>query len=624
MRNVSRSGRNVGTFRSKFVSLAGVGVTSMLLVAGMTIFGVSPAGASSTVTFGTVPSSGTAGVALSPAVVVDVSGGTSADGDTITITSPNCVYSHTGNTASLSSGVATFAALVLDTAGSCNLVATDTTAGGTSLQSSAITIAAGTASQIAFTTEPQSKAVINIPLTFKVSVEDAEGNVVPANTDSIGIVASGGCTIGGTATESAVTGVATFSTVYFLTGSSCTLTANDVTEGGFATVESTSIAVTADTPGELAFTTEPSAPAAAGAALTSFAVSVESSSGVVLSTGTGATDVINLTSSTCKIGGVDVATATAGIATFSAAYFTTTGSCSFIATDSTRTLATVTSLLITVSPGTPTKVIYTTAPPASVTTTGTALTTFAVSVEDTYGNVDTTGTGATDVVTITSPCTLGGTASATAVAGVATFAALTITETGSCVLTATDTTRTLTTSTATIVVGETQTTLVISTTLGYRDTPLTLATTGGSGTGAVTYTVVNGTATGCTITGDALSATSAGTCIVTASKAAASPYAPAVSAATTVTISSAPKAVRVIGTISNKATATVTITGYNFFGRPTIISNVAGFSVKVTHDTGKTLTVVVKVTAVSKVGVHVMTLTFANGDKTSVKYSLHS
>ena len=176
---------------------------------------------------------------------------------------------------------------------------------------------------------------------------------------------------------------------------------------------------------------------------------------------------------------------------------------------------------------------------------------------------------------------------------------------------------------STTVVGEPQATLTLTTLAGYVDSPLVLASSGGSGSGAVTYSVVDGTATDCLISDGDLSAKTGGTCIVTVAKAAGSPYAPAVSAATTVTISSAPKAIREVGTISNDATATVTIDGYNFFGAPTIASNVAGFSVKVLHDTGKILTIKVTVTAVSKVGVHVMTLTFANGDKTSFRFSLH-
>ena len=102
----------------------------------------------------------------------------------------------------------------------------------------------------------------------------------------------------------------------------------------------------------------------------------------------------------------------------------------------------------------------------------------------------------------------------------------------------------------TLTVGKgTQATLTVTSTSGTYLTPLTLATSGGSGTGAVSYAVVNGTATGCAITSGQLNSSSAGTCLVTATKAADSNYNATSSAQTTVTIGPA-----------NQATLTVTST----------------------------------------------------------------
>jgi hypothetical protein len=68
----------------------------------------------------------------------------------------------------------------------------------------------------------------------------------------------------------------------------------------------------------------------------------------------------------------------------------------------------------------------------------------------------------------------------------------------------------------------------------------------------------------------------------------------------------------------------VTISGYNFSGRPRAISNVAGFSATVSRDTGKLLTLKVTVKAsATRPGVKTMTLIFANGKRSSFKYSLH-
>lgn len=94
-----------------------------------------------------------------------------------------------------------------------------------------------------------------------------------------------------------------------------------------------------------------------------------------------------------------------------------------------------------------------------------------------------------------------------------------------------------------------QSTLTVSSTSGQFGTSLTLTSSGGSGTGAVTYSAINGTATGCSVSGSTLTFTSAGTCTVTATKAADANYLAASSAATTVTIS--PKPVSV--TASNRS-----------------------------------------------------------------------
>jgi Peptidase A4 family/Bacterial Ig-like domain (group 3) len=69
-----------------------------------------------------------------------------------------------------------------------------------------------------------------------------------------------------------------------------------------------------------------------------------------------------------------------------------------------------------------------------------------------------------------------------------------------------------------------QTSLSVTSISGIYGTPLTLATSGGSGTGAVSYVTVNGTATGCNVSGATLTATSAGTCVVVATKAADATY----------------------------------------------------------------------------------------------------
>jgi hypothetical protein len=250
------------------------------------------------------------------------------------------------------------------------------------------------------------------------------------------------------------------------------------------------------------------------------------------------------------------------------------------------------------------------------------LTAFQVAVEDANGNVETTGIGSADAITITSPCTLGGTSTATAIAGVATFSALNIGVTGACVLTATDSTRTLVAATHTTNVGATQTALTIGTVKGNVGTSLTLSTAGGSGTGAVTYTLAAGSSAGCVLTGNSLHAARAGTCVVTATKAGDTTYIATNSAATTVTFILPYKISRVVGALFVAQTRTVTLVGSGFYGAPRVISNVPGVTARVIHDTGAHLVVRVSVRSGVRVGIHSFTVILANGKRAAVRYNL--
>jgi hypothetical protein len=59
---------------------------------------------------------------------------------------------------------------------------------------------------------------------------------------------------------------------------------------------------------------------------------------------------------------------------------------------------------------------------------------------------------------------------------------------------------------------------------GVAGAKLSLSTSGGSGSGVVVFVATDGTAKGCVVTGDALTASSAGTCNVVATKAASAQY----------------------------------------------------------------------------------------------------
>jgi hypothetical protein len=167
--------------------------------------------------------------------------------------------------------------------------------------------------------------------------------------------------------------------------------------------------------------------------------------------------------------------------------------------------------------------------------------------------------------------------------------------------------------------------LSVTTLSGRVGTALSLVTSGGSGTGAVSFTVTDGTATGCTITGSSLTVTGAGTCLVTASKAADSTYSAANSAATTVTFAAvvlpaALHAIKVNGAAVVGRTVTLAIVGTGFYGAPKITSNEAGTMAVIAHDSGKLLTVRVMVKAGSRKGEHTFTIRLANGKSCRVNY----
>jgi hypothetical protein len=127
--------------------------------------------------------------------------------------------------------------------------------------------------------------------------------------------------------------------------------------------------------------------------------------------------------------------------------------------------------------------------------------------------------------------------------------ALTATSAGTCVVTASelgDADYLTATSAPTVVTlaapaAIPQPALIVTSLSGEAGVPLTLATSGGDGDGAVNYSVVDGSASGCAVSVSmpyALTATSAGTCVVTATKAGEGGFQAAVSPPTTVTFTS--------------------------------------------------------------------------------------
>jgi hypothetical protein len=196
------------------------------------------------------PGSGETGVALSPAVTVAVKdqfGNTfiADSSSTVTLTLHGGTFSGGGNTATatVSSGIATFSNLVISTAGTYTLMASDRSLTGATSNSFTIQ----TPTKLAFTQQPEG-GVIGTALSppVSVAVEDAGGATVAGDSSTITLTLNGGTFAGGgtTATASAVHGVATFGGLVINTAGSYTLTASD---GSLTGATSNSFTISAGT-----------------------------------------------------------------------------------------------------------------------------------------------------------------------------------------------------------------------------------------------------------------------------------------------------------------------------------------------------------------------------------------
>ncbi len=220
-------------------------------------------------TFTVQPTNATAGVPISPAVVVaieDTSGHvvTSAtDVVTVTLGAGSGGGSLAGTTAVHAvNGVATFSALSIDKAGTGYSLA----AAGLGLPaatSTAFDVALGPASLLAFTAQPSNtNAGATIAPAVQVTAQDLGGNTVTGFTGNVAVAIGtnpGAGTLSGTTTVQAVAGVASFADLSIRTaGTGYTLTASS---GSLKGATSAPFAI-APVPTTLHITTTTAGPAA--------------------------------------------------------------------------------------------------------------------------------------------------------------------------------------------------------------------------------------------------------------------------------------------------------------------------------------------------------------------------
>jgi hypothetical protein len=181
------------------------------------------------------PTTGTAGTPLAPFVVAveDITGHTvSTDSSTVTLTLSHGTFANGATTVSAPAvnGVATFSNLVINSAGSYVLRATDTNPNLDPGFAPFTINAPNPATKLAFLQQPtNATAGATISPAVTVVVEDANGNTVPNDTSTVTLTLSGGTFANGSNTVSAaaVNGIATFSTLVINAAGSYTLAASD-------------------------------------------------------------------------------------------------------------------------------------------------------------------------------------------------------------------------------------------------------------------------------------------------------------------------------------------------------------------------------------------------------------
>jgi subtilase family serine protease len=317
-------------------------------------FGLKATATPTQLSFAQVTSSATAGMAFSEPVIVDVesSNGSivASDNSTVTLSLANGTGTLGGTLSETAvDGVATFSNISLSVAGAYMLEATDgsltsTTSSSISVSSTSV---APAGSILAFSQQPTMSTVATaITPPIMVDVENAGGTLLSSDGSSVTLaIASGIGTLGGTLTEDAVNGVATFSDITLSQPGTFTLSASD---GSLTPITSASFGVTA-IPTQVAFSVQPATTNAGAAISHAIIVDVDDAGGNTVTTD-GSPVTLSIASGTGTLGGTLTVNAVDGVATFSDVTVSTAGAFTLTATDGSLTAATSNSVTIT-TPG---------------------------------------------------------------------------------------------------------------------------------------------------------------------------------------------------------------------------------------------------------------------------------
>ena len=434
----------VSSFPDLSIDKAGTGYTLTAAATGLT-GATSPAfnitvGPVSQLVFTVQPTSAIAGASLTPTVVVsaeDAGGniatsfssaitvaiGTNAGGGTLSGTA----------TVTATSGVSSFSNLSINLMG----VGYTLTAAATGLPtatSSGFTISAGAAAQVAFTAGPSNTGSFDMMTpSVQVSAEDAYGNLVAGYsgdiTVAIGNNPSAG-TLSGTLTITAFNGVSVFDDLSIdMLGTGYTLVASAV---GLTGATSGAFNISVGPPVQLGFTVQP-VNTAAGASITpAIQVSAQDAGGNLVNTFTGdiTIGIGNNPTTTGTLSGTLTVTAVAGVASFPGISINTMGvSYSLVATSPGMSGAVSSNFNITL--GGASQLAFT-IQPANALNINSIAPAIQVTAEDAGGNIVTSYAGNITIAIGSNPGagTLTGTKTVAAVAGVATFSNLKISNAG--------------------------------------------------------------------------------------------------------------------------------------------------------------------------------------------------
>jgi hypothetical protein len=380
------------------------------------------------------PGSSTAGVLFTPSVVVEAH---DADGNLVSdftgTIALSLVTNPTGGalsgTTSINAvgGVATFSALSINKSGSGYKL--QATSGNlTAAQSALFDITAGPAAKLTFSNVPAS-FLAGVPFAITVTAFDNFDNIATDFTGQVtlGLNATGGAILSGNTIITAVGGVANFANLSIdKVGNAFSFSA---TGGGLTGGTSGSFTVNPGPATDLVISAQPTSAVAAANITPAVTVTAHDNMGNVATGFTGQVCFV-ITNGTgaagATLGGTTCVNAVAGVATFAALNIAKAGT-AYTLTATAASLTGATTAPFDIAAGAASELVYLVPPSSSF--AGSAITpAVQVAAEDGHGNIVTSFTGNIAIAIGTNPggSTITGTTTVAAVAGVATFANLSL------------------------------------------------------------------------------------------------------------------------------------------------------------------------------------------------------